>query len=178
LDFRHGLLARGPPTADDEAGWRSSLAELAARYSRLLYLSHVEGCGVDLFGEICGRDLEGIIAKWKHGAYVSGDVTSWVMIKNPTYSQSMSRWEQLRRKPVRKTVPNLPSRSDAAEKPLPRFTRPTMIRPHPEDSSVALRARLENHLSRLANRSPSWNSNRPGGGRVSAGAFVLAAAHG
>jgi hypothetical protein len=39
------------------------------------------------------RDLERIVAKWKHGTYVSGDVTSWVKIKNPAYSQ-VGRWEQ------------------------------------------------------------------------------------
>jgi ATP-dependent DNA ligase len=69
--------------------------------SRLLYLSHVEGCGVDLFREISRGDLEGIVAKWKHGAYVSGDRTSWVKIKNPTYSQAVGRWDQFQRKPVK-----------------------------------------------------------------------------
>jgi ATP-dependent DNA ligase len=43
---------------------------------------------VDLFREVCARDLEGIVAKWKHGPYLSGDQTSWVKIKNPAYSQS------------------------------------------------------------------------------------------
>jgi bifunctional non-homologous end joining protein LigD len=72
--------------------------------SRFLYLSHVEGSGVDLFGEICRRDLEGIVAKWKHGTYMSGDVTSWVKIKNPAYSQAVGRWEQFQRKSVRKAL--------------------------------------------------------------------------
>ena len=82
--------------------------------SRLLYLSHVEGCGVDLFREICRRDLEGIVAKWKHGTYMSGDVTSWVKIKNPTYSQAVGRWEQFQRKPVRKAPsPTLAIKSGA-----------------------------------------------------------------
>jgi bifunctional non-homologous end joining protein LigD len=54
--------------------------------SRLLYLSYLEGCGVDRLREIWRRDLEGIVAKWKYGAYVSGDQTSWVKIKNPTYA--------------------------------------------------------------------------------------------
>jgi bifunctional non-homologous end joining protein LigD len=77
--------------------------------SRLLYLSHVEGCGVDLLGEICRRDLEGIVAKWKNGTYMSGDVTSWVKIKNSSYSQAVGRWEQFQRKPVRKcSRPPLP----------------------------------------------------------------------
>ena len=67
---------------------------------RLLYVSHIEARGVELFREVCWRDLEGIVAKWKHGAYVSGDETSWVKIKNPMYSQMIGRWEQLQRKRV------------------------------------------------------------------------------
>jgi len=67
--------------------------------SRLLYVRHVEGCGVDLLREVCARDLEGIVAKWKDGAYLSGDVTSWVKIKNPSYSQGIGRWERFQRKP-------------------------------------------------------------------------------
>ena len=59
--------------------------------SRLLYVGHIETRGVDLFREVCRQDLEGIVAKWKHGAYVSGDVTSWVKIKNPDYSQAVGR---------------------------------------------------------------------------------------
>ena len=35
--------------------------------SRLLYLDHVDGRGVDLFREVCQRDLEGIVAKWRFG---------------------------------------------------------------------------------------------------------------
>src|SRR5262249_62242098 len=32
--------------------------------SRILYLPHVERCGVDLFRRVCEHDLEGIVAKW------------------------------------------------------------------------------------------------------------------
>ena len=67
--------------------------------SRLLYLRHIKGQGVGLFQEVCRHDLEGIVAKWKHGAYVSGDVTSWVKVKNPAYSQAVGRWERFQRKP-------------------------------------------------------------------------------
>ena len=66
--------------------------------SRLMYLRHIKGQGADLFQEVCRHDLEGIVAKWKHGAYVSGDVTSWVKIKNPAYSQAVGRWERSQRK--------------------------------------------------------------------------------
>jgi hypothetical protein len=40
------------------------------------------------------RDLEGIVAKWKYGRYVSGPETSWVKNKNPAYSQIQGRREQ------------------------------------------------------------------------------------
>lgn len=62
-------------------------------------MSHIEGCGADLFREVCARDLEGIVAKWKQGCYLSGDETSWVKIKNPTYFQAVDRWERFQRKP-------------------------------------------------------------------------------
>jgi ATP-dependent DNA ligase len=67
--------------------------------SRLLYVSHIEAHGIELFTEVCRRDLEGIVAKWKHGTYVSGDQTSWVKIRNPAYSQAIGRWERFERKP-------------------------------------------------------------------------------
>ena len=66
--------------------------------SRLLYVNHIESKGVELFREVCRRDLEGIVAKWNRGTYVSGDQTSWIKIKNPAYSQMVGRWEQLQRK--------------------------------------------------------------------------------
>jgi bifunctional non-homologous end joining protein LigD len=56
--------------------------------SRLLYVKHIDGKGVDLFREVCARDLEGIVAEWKQGVYRSGDQTSWIKIKNPGYSQA------------------------------------------------------------------------------------------
>ena len=70
--------------------------------SRLLYVSHIERHGVDLFREVCRQDLEGIVAKWKYGAYASGYETSWVGIKNPAYSQAIGRWEKLQRKGIAK----------------------------------------------------------------------------
>ena len=67
--------------------------------SRLLYVNHIESKGVELFREVCRRDLEGIVAKWNRGTYVSGDQTSWIKIKNPAYSQMVGRWERFQRKP-------------------------------------------------------------------------------
>jgi ATP-dependent DNA ligase len=56
--------------------------------SRLLYMNHLVGRGADLFAEVCARDLEGIVAKWKRGRYYSdGQTTSWLKIRNTEYSE-------------------------------------------------------------------------------------------
>jgi hypothetical protein len=39
--------------------------------SRLLYLDHIENDGSLFFAKACELDLEGIVAKWKAGAYVA-----------------------------------------------------------------------------------------------------------
>lgn len=60
---------------------------------RLLDVDHIEGCGEDLFRLTCKKDLEGVVAKWKRGAYVQGERTNWVKVKNRKYSQSVGREE-------------------------------------------------------------------------------------
>jgi bifunctional non-homologous end joining protein LigD len=57
--------------------------------SALLYASHIEQNGRDFFRLACDCDLEGIVAKWKHGAYGEG----WYKIRNPRYSQYEGRRE-------------------------------------------------------------------------------------
>src|SRR5262249_29947504 len=43
-------------------------------------------------GKPARRDLEGIVGKWREGPYETDGVsTSWVKIKNPTYSQIVGR---------------------------------------------------------------------------------------
>jgi bifunctional non-homologous end joining protein LigD len=62
--------------------------------TRLLYHDHVVGRGADLFAAVCARDLEGVVAKWKPGRYYSdGQMTSWLKIRNPAYSQIEGRHE-------------------------------------------------------------------------------------
>jgi hypothetical protein len=51
---------------------------------------HFERAGMDLFKAACERDLEGIVAKLATGRY-EPEATSWVKIKNPTYSQAEGR---------------------------------------------------------------------------------------
>jgi ATP-dependent DNA ligase len=78
---------------EDMRGWtlierKRSLRKLVPpRDSRLLYVDHVVGRGEDLFKLVCKEDLEGVVAKWKRGAYMADDRTSWVKIKNPNYTQ-------------------------------------------------------------------------------------------
>jgi len=62
--------------------------------SRLLFVDHLERRGSALFRAACDRDLEGIVAKWRHGRYERDGVsTSWLKIKNPGYSQMAGRRE-------------------------------------------------------------------------------------
>ena len=50
--------------------------------------------GTELFALACERDLEGVVGKWAMGSYQSdGRSTSWVKIKNPSYSQAEGRAE-------------------------------------------------------------------------------------
>src|ERR1700731_1709827 len=52
---------------------------------------YVEERGVDLFKEVCERNLEGVVAKRKTGTYAT--VSGWLKIKNPNYTQSERRHE-------------------------------------------------------------------------------------
>jgi bifunctional non-homologous end joining protein LigD len=70
-----------------------------------LLSSHIEGRGIALYGAACEHDLEGIVAKHKHGRYVSGrEETSWFKIRNRNYSQ----WEGREEKFERPHEPNPP----------------------------------------------------------------------
>jgi bifunctional non-homologous end joining protein LigD len=57
--------------------------------SGLLYASHIERNGLEFFRLTCEQDLEGIVAKLKHGRYGKG----WFKIRNPKYSQREGRRE-------------------------------------------------------------------------------------
>jgi len=49
-------------------------------------------CAIATSSASCGRDVEGIVAKWKAAPY-EPDVapSSWIKIKNPEYSQGRDR---------------------------------------------------------------------------------------
>jgi bifunctional non-homologous end joining protein LigD len=62
--------------------------------SRILYLDHIMNRGIELYDEVCRRDLEGVVAKWSRGTYqCDGCGTSWLKIKNPMYTQMRGRLE-------------------------------------------------------------------------------------
>ena len=81
-----GTDLRSRPLLERKTTLRSIVPE---QPSVLLYADHIEGRGVDFFRLACERDLEGIVAKRKAGAY--GD--SWFKIRNPVYSQYEGRRE-------------------------------------------------------------------------------------
>jgi len=60
----------------------------------ILVADRVVGRGVDLFRAVCERDCEGVVAKWAPSPYrVLGNLTPWLKVRNPTYSQVVGRHE-------------------------------------------------------------------------------------
>ena len=86
----NGRNLRGLPLLERKRRLRAILPATA----RVLYLDHVTERGCDLFRVACERELEGIVAKWTEGSYqMDGRFTSWLKIKNPSYSQMVGRRE-------------------------------------------------------------------------------------
>jgi bifunctional non-homologous end joining protein LigD len=56
----------------------------------LLYATHVEGRGKDLYHAVCEQNLEGIVAKRTLGTYRKA---GWLKIKKPHYTQGQGRKE-------------------------------------------------------------------------------------
>jgi bifunctional non-homologous end joining protein LigD len=65
--------------------------------SVFLYANHIERNGVEFFRLTCEQDLEGIVAKLRHGKY--GE--EWFKIRNPNYSQREGRRELFEKKRAR-----------------------------------------------------------------------------
>jgi bifunctional non-homologous end joining protein LigD len=60
--------------------------------ARMVYVDHVEHHGTALFEQVCKLDLEGIVAKHSYGNYViERESTTWIKIKNCSYSESIGR---------------------------------------------------------------------------------------
>jgi ATP-dependent DNA ligase len=61
-------------------------------------VDHVDGSGIALFERVCKMDLEGIVAKHKHGPYVEDrEQSTWAKILNRNYSQKLGREELFER---------------------------------------------------------------------------------
>jgi bifunctional non-homologous end joining protein LigD len=56
--------------------------------SEILYAQHIERNGKLLFEEVVERNLEGVVAKRRMGAYAEH---GWLKIKNAKYSQAVGR---------------------------------------------------------------------------------------
>lgn len=74
---------------------------------------YIEGRGIDLFNEVCQRNLEGVVAKRKTGTYST--ISGWLKIKNPNYTQSEHRqglFESFTRKSTdqRRNLPPIPKK--------------------------------------------------------------------
>jgi len=70
---------------------------LPSRSSSILYVDHVKGAGRQLFQLACELDLEGIVAKRAMSVYGNDNVTDWIKIKNPRYSQKAGRGDLFKR---------------------------------------------------------------------------------
>src|ERR671922_1785122 len=114
--FRDLLFRRGNPCffafdvlMRDGKDWRTErlldrkqeLRRLLAKISPpfpLRYVDHVDGSGTALFQRVCELDLEGIVAKYKFGNYVTErEQSTWFKIRNREYSQMHGREELFER---------------------------------------------------------------------------------
>ncbi len=74
--------------------------------SRMRYVEHIEQYGTALFQRVCKMDLEGIVAKHSYGPYITErERTTWVKIKNRSYSQSVGREKLFDRERHKEPVP-------------------------------------------------------------------------
>ena len=94
LLWLNGTDLRQQPLVERKQQLRTLVSR--SKCERLLYAQHIDGAGKQFFSEICARDLEGIVAKRKHGIY-KDDAPGWLKLKNPTYSQAEGRHELLTR---------------------------------------------------------------------------------
>ena len=91
----------------------------------VIYGKYVEGRGVDLFNEVCERNLEGIVAKKKAGSYST--VSGWLKIKNPNYTHSEQRhelFESFKTKQSRSPLPPIPKKPPQRSLPIPGTPKP------------------------------------------------------
>jgi bifunctional non-homologous end joining protein LigD len=87
---------RGWPLLERKRVLRRLMPRMA---SRVFAVEHILARGEALYTAACRMDVEGIVGKWARGRYETDGVsTSWVKVKNPTYSQMAGRWELFERR--------------------------------------------------------------------------------
>ena len=100
LLYASGLDLRDRPLIERKERLRHLLEGIKS--DSLLYVDHIESRGEDLFRHACDLDLEGIVAKHKHGKYVSErEQSTWFKIRNRNYSQREGREELFEREPAK-----------------------------------------------------------------------------
>jgi bifunctional non-homologous end joining protein LigD len=65
---------------------KNLLADIIAGSRFIRNAPHVPERGRALFEAACCHDLEGVVAKWRHGPYLPG--RSWLALRNQRYSQA------------------------------------------------------------------------------------------
>ena len=62
---------------------------LTKKHPRLIYVDHLEDCGLRMFAEALAMGLEGVVAKDAKSPYVEGPLTTWhwQKIKNKDYKR-------------------------------------------------------------------------------------------
>ncbi len=103
------ILARGRndlrhlPLVDRKLELRRVLSK--AKSPAVLYADHVEGNGIGLYERVCEMDLEGVVAKHRWGNYTSdAEASTWLKIRNRSYSQWAGRREAFERERHREPV--------------------------------------------------------------------------
>jgi ATP-dependent DNA ligase len=91
---------------------------------------YFEGRGVDLFNEVCARNLEGVVAKRKNAPYAT--ISGWLKINNRTYTQSEQRHELFESFKIKR----------ASQKPLPPIPEKPLRRAIPLNAEIKSRASL------------------------------------
>jgi bifunctional non-homologous end joining protein LigD len=100
-----GKDVRSERLTDRKQELRRLLSGLPAA-SRLLYADHQDQYGRALFQRVCAMDLEGIVAKHSFGPYVEDrGHSTWLKIRNRSYSQMKGREERFERERHREPAP-------------------------------------------------------------------------
>ena len=103
--FYNGKDWRSEPLMDRKQELRRLLSKVPAD-SRLHYVGHIDGTGTALFERVCELDLEGVVAKYRSGQYITDrENSTWFKIRNRKCSQMAGREKLFDRERHREPVP-------------------------------------------------------------------------